>query len=320
MTFDHLSAAIARRGQSCNMLVIGQENGVAVDFAGQVAIVTGAGRGLGRSHAHMLAARGAKLIINDLGQDAQLVANEIIAAGGEAIAHCASVTDVAEMREMAARAMDQWGRIDVLINNAGILRDKSFAKMDLDDFRLVLDVHLMGSVVPTQAVWEVMRTQNYGRILMTTSGSGLFGNFGQANYSAAKMGLVGLAKTLSLEGARHDIRVNVLAPVAATPMLASVMPEELMRRFDPEDVSALALYLVSRQGPQGMICGAGGGAYHAAYMVLTEGVALPKAERTPEGVAAAFARIRERRGESVPQSGSDQSALILRKLEEIAER
>lgn len=195
---------------------------MSLDFSGRVAIVTGAGGGLGREHALALAKRGAKVVVNDLGgardgsggsaSAAQAVADEIIAAGGEAMANSASVTDFAAVQAMVQETMAKWGRIDILINNAGILRDKSFGKMELDDFRLVIEVHLMGSVNCCKAVWPVMSAQNYGRIMMTTSSSGLYGNFGQSNYSAAKLGLVGLMQTLSIEGAKHDIRVNALAP------------------------------------------------------------------------------------------------------------
>ena len=176
-------------------------------FDGRVAIVTGAGGGLGRQHALALAARGARVVVNDLGgtvdgnggtpKAAQAVVDEIRAAGGEAIANGASVTDAPAVQAMVEQALAAWGRVDILVNNAGILRDKSFGKMTLDDFRLVVDVHLMGAVNCTKAVWETMRAQNYGRIVMTTSSSGLYGNFGQANYGAAKMALVGLMQTLS---------------------------------------------------------------------------------------------------------------------------
>ena len=199
-----------------------------IRFDGRVAIVTGAGGGLGRLHALALAARGASVVVNDLGGTldgsggtptaANAVADEIRAAGGKAIANGASVTDLAAVQAMVAAAMTEWGRVDILVNNAGILRDKSFAKMEIDDFRAVMDVHLMGAVHCTKAVWETMRAQNYGRIVMTTSSSGLFGNFGQSNYGAAKMALVGLMQTLSIEGAKNDIRVNCLAPTAATRM------------------------------------------------------------------------------------------------------
>ena len=197
-----------------------------VPLRDRVAIVTGAGGGLGRQHALFLARKGARVVVNDVGQGAaDRVAAEIVAAGGEAIAVTASVTDEAAMASMVGRTMDAWGRVDILVNNAGILRDKSFAKMSLDDFRLVVDVHLMGSVITTKAVWDIMREQRHGRIVMTTSSSGLYGNFGQANYGAAKMALVGLMQTLAIEGEKYGIRVNCLAPTAATQMTQGVMPE-----------------------------------------------------------------------------------------------
>ena len=197
---------------------------MAIDLTGRVAIVTGAGGGLGRQHALLLARLGAKVVVNDLGSSvsgggaspsaAQAVVEEILAAGGVAVANGSSVTDFTQVEAMVAEVMARWGRVDILVNNAGILRDKSFTKMDLSDFRLVVDVHLMGAVHCTKAVWEVMRRQNYGRIVMTTSSSGLYGNFGQANYGAAKMALVGLMQTLAIEGAKNNIRVNCIAPTA----------------------------------------------------------------------------------------------------------
>jgi len=220
---------------------------MSVDLSGRVAIVTGAGGGLGREHALLLARLGAKVTVNDLGSSvggaegaavaAQQVVDEIVGAGGEALANGASVTDVEQVREMVAAAAARWGRVDILVNNAGILRDKTFAKMDLADFRLVLEVHLMGAVNCTKAVWDIMRAQNYGRIVMTTSSSGLYGNFGQSNYSAAKMALVGLMQTLALEGAKNDIRVNCLAPTAATGMMEGLLTAEAVAILHPGAVS-----------------------------------------------------------------------------------
>ena len=197
-----------------------------IDLTGRVAIVTGAGGGLGREHALLLARRGARVVVNDLDQaTADAVAVEINAAGGAAIGMAASVTDYATIKAMVDGTIARWGRVDILVNNAGILRDKTFAKMDLSDFRLVVEVHLMGAVNCTKAVWDHMRAQNYGRIVMTTSSSGLYGNFGQSNYGAAKMALVGLMQTLGLEGARNNIRVNCIAPTAATQMLEGLLPQ-----------------------------------------------------------------------------------------------
>ncbi|NCP10691.1 MAG: SDR family NAD(P)-dependent oxidoreductase [Sphingomonadales bacterium] len=295
-----------------------------INFTDRVAIVTGAGGGLGREYALELARRGAKVVVNDLGGSrdgtgtsdaADTVVAEIVAAGGEAIADGGSVTDFAQMEKMVAKASDKWGRIDILINNAGVLRDKSFAKMSPEDFAFVVDVHLIGSANATKAVWEVMRSQAYGRILMTSSSTGLYGNFGQANYGAAKLGLAGLAKTLALEGAKYDIRVNTLAPTAATRMTEDIFPEALLGLFAPETVAPAALYLVSDDAPTNMIMGAGAGVYQAAYVTLTEGVALAKADQTPEGVAAAIDRIRDRSHEIVPQSGGEQAATIVKLLQ-----
>jgi len=208
---------------------------------GQVAIVTGAGGGLGRAHALLLARRGARIVVNDMGEEAAAVAAEIVAAGGEAVAAVGSVTDVHFVSRMVADAHRTWGRIDILVNNAGILRDRSFARMELDDFRLVIEVHLMGAVICTKAVWDTMRRQAYGRIVMTTSSSGLYGNFGQSNYGAAKMALVGLMQTLGLEGEKYNIRVNCLAPTAATQMMEGLMPEETVQLIRPEYVSPAVL-------------------------------------------------------------------------------
>ncbi len=295
-----------------------------IRFDDRVAIVTGAGGGLGRSYALELAARGAKVVVNDLGGSrdgtgrsdaAAAVVAEIEAAGGSAIADGGNVTDYAAMQAMAARAIDAWGRIDILINNAGVLRDKSFAKMEPADFAFVVDVHLGGSANATKAVWDTMRDQAYGRILMTASSTGLFGNFGQANYGAAKLGLAGLTKTLAIEGAKYDIRVNTLAPTAATRMTQDIFPPALFDQFTPDAVTPAALYLVSGDAPTNVILGAGAGVYQAAYVTLTKGVALPEGERTVEGVAAAFDRIADRSGEIVPQSGNEQAATILKALQ-----
>lgn len=295
-----------------------------ISFEGRVAIVTGAGGGLGRAYALELARRGARVVVNDLGgardgtgsgDAAAKVVEEIRAAGGTAIASGASVTDPGQVEAMVAQAKAEYGGVHVLINNAGILRDKSFAKMSVEDFRAVVDVHLIGSAVCTKAVWETMREQAYGRILMTSSSTGLYGNFGQANYGAAKLGLAGLAKTLALEGAKYNVRVNTIAPVAATRMTEDLFPPELLARFRPELVAPAALFLVSEDAPTNTILGAGAGVVQAAYVTLTRGVALGEDERTPEGVAARFAEIAGREGETVPQSGADQTMAILQRLQ-----
>ncbi len=291
---------------------------MSIDFQGQVAIVTGAGGGLGRQHALALAARGAKVVVNDLGgardgsggsvSAAEAVAAEIRAAGGEAIGNGASVTDFAAVQAMVQQAVDTWGRVDILVNNAGILRDKTFAKMDLADFELVVNVHLMGAVNCTKAVWAIMTTQKYGRIVMTTSSSGLYGNFGQSNYGAAKMALVGLMQTLALEGTKNDIRVNCLAPTAATRMTEGLMPEQVLAALQPEAVVPAMLVLASKEAPTRTILCAGGGSFEAAHITLTEGVWLGNDAQTPERLAARLAEVCDRAAEKVPGSGSEQGA------------
>lgn len=296
---------------------------MSISFENKVAIVTGAGGGLGRAYALELARRGAKVVVNDLGATrdgsgasdaAAKVVEEIRSAGGEAMANGGSVTEYEQMVEMVAKAKEAWGGVHILINNAGILRDKTFAKMEPQDFELVVKVHLIGSAFATKACWETMREQNYGRILMTSSSSGLFGNFGQANYGAAKLGLVGLAKTLYLEGAKNNITVNSLAPVAATRMTADIFPEEAFAKFSPELVVPAALFLVSEDAPSNVIVGAGGGAYHSTNVTMGQPVILPEGERSVEGFAAHWAQIADRTGEGVPNSGMEQSNAILSAL------
>ncbi len=289
-----------------------------IEFKGRVAIVTGAGGGLGRQHALALAARGAKVLVNDLGgardgsggsvTAAEAVVAEIKAAGGEAMANGASVTDFAAVQAMVAQAVDAWGRVDILVNNAGILRDKSFAKMELADFELVVNVHLMGAVHCTKAVWPIMNEQKYGRIVMTTSSSGLYGNFGQSNYGAAKMALVGLMQTLSLEGAKNDIRVNCLAPTAATRMTEGLMPEAVLAALKPEAVVPAMLVLASQEAPNRTILCAGAGTFEAAHITMTQGVWLGTDAQTPERLAAHLAEVTDRTGDSVPQSGAAQGS------------
>jgi NAD(P)-dependent dehydrogenase (short-subunit alcohol dehydrogenase family) len=294
-----------------------------VSFDNRIAIVTGAGGGLGRAYAIELARRGAKVVVNDLGaardgsgssDAADRVVEEIERAGGAAIANGASVTNAEQVDELVARVKERWGAIHILINNAGILRDKSFAKMTIDEFRLVVEVHLLGSAICSKAVWETMREQAYGRILMTASSTGLFGNFGQANYGAAKLGLAGLARTLHLEGAKYNVRVNTIAPVAATRMTEDLMPPEMLASFAPENVVPAALFLVSEEAPSNVVVGAGAGVYQASFVTLTQGLALPPHERTPEAIAAGWDRIVDRTGEIIPQSGAEQSMLIMERL------
>jgi len=280
---------------------------MSIDFKGRVAIVTGAGGGLGRQHALGLAARGAKVLVNDLG-GADAVVEEIRKAGGEAIGNAASVTDFAAVEAMVRQAVDAWGKVDILVNNAGILRDKTFAKMDLADFRLVMDVHLMGSVNCTKAVWALMNAQKYGRIVMTTSSSGLYGNFGQSNYGAAKMALVGLMQTLSLEGAKNNVHVNCLAPTAATRMTEGLMPQAVLDALQPEYVVPAMLVLASEDAPNRTILCAGAGTFESAHITLTQGVHLGTDATTPERLAAQLAQVLDREGDMVPGSGSAQGA------------
>ena len=290
-----------------------------IRFDGRVAVVTGAGGGLGRQHALALAARGARVVVNDLGgtldgngatpHAALAVVEEIRVAGGLAIASRASVTDAVAVQAMINEAVQAWGRVDILVNNAGILRDKSFAKMTLDDFRVVVDVHLMGAVNCCKAVWDIMRAQNFGRIVMTTSSSGLYGNFGQANYGAAKMALVGLMQTLAIEGAKNNIRVNCLAPTAATRMTENLLPEAVLALLQPQAVTPGLLALVADDAPTRMILCAGAGAFERAHITLTEGVFIGLPDDAAEQVGAQFDAISERSGETVPEGGHAQGAL-----------
>ena len=288
-----------------------------ITFDEQVAIVTGAGHGLGRQHALALAARGAKVVVNDLGgardgsgsstTAAEAVVAEIEAAGGEAMANAANVTDRDAVGQMVADAVEAWGRIDILINNAGILRDRSFVKMSPEEWTSVIDVHLHGTGICTQAVWGQMREQSYGRIMVTSSSSGLYGNFGQANYGAAKLGVVGMMNTLKAEGAKYDIRVNALAPIAHTRMTDDILPEEAKDLLNPADVTPGVLFLVSKDAPNGVILAAGAGGYATAKIYETDGVWLPPEDRTPEGIAAHFDEISDPSNQKELTTGSDQT-------------
>jgi NAD(P)-dependent dehydrogenase (short-subunit alcohol dehydrogenase family) len=294
-----------------------------IRFDGKVAIVTGAGGGLGRQHALELARRGAKVVVNDLGgavdgsggssEAAQKVVAEIKAAGGEAMADGASVTDDAGVANLVKTTMDAWGRIDILIANAGILRDKSFSKMELADFQVVMDVHLMGTVKPTKAVWEIMKAQNYGRIVVTTSSTGLYGNFGQANYGAAKLSLVGFMNTIKIEGQKNNVHINAIAPVAATRMTENILPPQIADRLKPEYVTPGVVYLVSEEAPTGAILTAGAGTFALAHMCETEGVYLGEAGLSVEEVRDNWARITDPTGQRAYQNGGEQTQKFLAK-------
>lgn len=289
---------------------------MALDFKGRVAIVTGAGGGLGRQHALALAARGARVVVNDLGGSvtgaggsagaAQAVVDEIRAAGGQAIANTASVTDFEAVQAMVTQAIETFGQLDIVVSNAGILRDKTFAKMDLADFRAVLDVHLMGAVHCCKAAWPHMQARGYGRIVLTTSSSGLYGNFGQANYGAAKLALVGLMQTLALEGHKHGIRVNCLAPTATTRMTEGLFPPDMVQAFGPAAVTPAMLVLASEDAPTRTTLCAGAGAFEAAHITLTRGVYVGTGPDADEQLAALLPAVVDRAGETVPASGSRQ--------------
>lgn len=289
-----------------------------ISLRGRVAIVTGAGRGLGRTHALALAARGARIVVNDLGAArdgsgqaataAQQVADEIRASGGDAIADHGSVTDAAQVQEMVRCAVSRWGRVDILVNNAGVLRDRTFAKMELADFRFVLDVHLMGSVICTQAVWDAMREQRHGRIVFTTSSSGLYGNFGQSSYAAAKMALVGLMHTLHLEGAKYGIRVNCLSPSAATRMTGDIMPAEALAALSPALVSQGVVALAADEAPSRVILCAGAGMFEAAHVTLTHGIHAPDPASAADTILRRLDDVLARDREQVPASGPEQAA------------
>ncbi len=287
---------------------------MSIRYDGKVAVVTGAGGGLGRCHALELARRGAKVVVNDLGgavdgsggssEAALAVVDEIKKAGGEAMANGSSVSDPAGAQKIIQDAVDAYGRIDILINNAGILRDRTFKKMTLEDFRLVCDVHLMGSVNCTRAAWETMIAQGYGRIVMTTSSSGLYGNFGQSNYGAAKLALVGLMNTLKLEGAKYNVRVNTIAPVAATRMTEDIMPKEALEALRPELVTPAVLFLCSEDAPDGAIIEAGAGYYGRVQIVESAGVHLGSSV-SAEDVADNWAKISDMSEAKPHKSGGE---------------
>jgi NAD(P)-dependent dehydrogenase (short-subunit alcohol dehydrogenase family) len=297
------------------------EVSMSIKFDGQVVIVTGSGGGLGRCHALGFAARGAKVVIADFGgardgSGGSLVAAddvvaEIKAAGGEAMASAVNVTDMAQVEAMVSQVMSAWGRVDVLVNNAGILRDKSFAKLTMEDWKAVLDVHLMGSVHCSRAVWDIMKAQNYGRIIMTTSSTGAYGNFGQTNYGAAKLALVGFQKSLYLEGMKNNIYVNSILPVAATRMTQDVMPAEMLDMLKPEFVTPAVLFLSSAQAPNNTIISAGAGVYAVAQMVESEGMYFAPADQSPENILAHWDKISNPAGQRSLNAGSEHGQKIL---------
>ena len=294
-----------------------------IRFDNQVAIVTGAGNGLGKCHALELARLGAKVVVNDFGgardgsggstEAAEQVVAEIQAAGGEAIANGADVSSPEQVDAMVKQAMDTWGRIDVLINNAGILRDKSFVKMTQDDWDKVIAVHLTGSEICTRAVWPIMREQGYGRIVMTTSTSGLYGNFGQANYGAAKMAVAGLMNTLCIEGEKYNIKVNCIAPTAATRMTEDLMPPEVLAMLEPKEITPAVLFLCSNKAPTHRIVLAGAGCYAMVRLMESEGVYLDEDERNVDGVAAHFKQIGNMDNAREILAGGDHVTKILTK-------
>lgn len=297
---------------------------MSIRFDDQVAIVTGAGNGLGRSHAIELARRGAKVVVNDLGgardgsgsssEAALKVVAQIEAEGGQAIANGANVAKFDEVQEMVQQTMQAWGRVDVLVNNAGILRDKSFAKIEMDDFQLVVDVHLMGSVNCSKAVWGIMREQNYGRLVMTTSSSGMYGNFGQTNYGAAKMALIGFMNTLVLEGSKNNIHTNTLSPAAGTRMLEDLIEDkQIMDVLSVESVTAGLITLCDKDAPNRTILCAGAGGYAATHIYETEGIFLPPAEQTPENVRANIESINNPKGEKILTVGGQQTQKFVEK-------
>ena len=298
---------------------------MSIEFKNRVAIVTGAGGGLGRSHALALASRGVKVVVNDLGgsvdgsgagsEMAQNVVAEIKATGGEAITNGANVTKQDEVEAMVAEAIKAFGKVDILVNNAGILRDKSFSKMTMADWKLVVDVHLHGSATCTKAIWNHMKENQYGRIVMTTSSSGMYGNFGQTNYGAAKAGLSGFMRTLCLEGAKYDIRINTLSPTARSRMTENLMPEEILEKLTVDSVTAGLVYLVSDDAPNRMILCAGAGGYSETKVFETQGINLSEGEQTAENVAKFIDKIRDISGQEEFTNGGQQGTKFLTRIQ-----
>jgi len=296
-----------------------------IRYDGKVVIVTGAGGGLGRCHALEFAKRGAKVVVNDMGgavdgtggnsAAAEAVVKEITTAGGTAVANGASVTDDAGVAHLVKQTMDTYGRVDVLIANAGILRDKSFSKMELKDFDAVMQVHVMGTVKPAKALWEIMKTQRYGRIVVTTSSTGLYGNFGQNNYGTAKLGLVGFMNTLKLEGAKDNIKVNAICPVAGTRMTENLMPPEMLAALKPEYVTPAVVFLASDDAPTGVIISAGAGVFSSAQIVESSGMNLGHGADA-DTVAANWAKISDFTGAKHFTMGGEHGAHIFERMKD----
>ena len=293
---------------------------MSIRFDDQVAIVTGAGGGIGKEHALELARRGAKVVVNDLGGSvdgsgtsdaAEAVVQQIKDAGGEAMANGASVTDLSAIQDMVKEVMDKWGRIDILVNNAGILRDKSFHNVTLDDFNLVMDVHFQGTLNCTHTIYPIMRQQGYGRIVFTSSSSGVYGNFGQSNYGAAKMAIVGLMNTLKIEGQKYNVFSNSITPVAYTRMTEGLIPEDFGKNLQPEYVTPAVIYLSGEDAPNGVIIAAGAGVYARIITHETMGVSLGTGEdMTPENIAANWDTISDMDDARALQNGGEQTLKI----------
>jgi len=297
---------------------------MSIRFDDQVAIVTGAGGGIGKQHALELARRGAKVVVNDLGggvdgtgtSDAsEAVVDQILSEGGEAIANGASVTDLDAIKDMTEQVVSKWGKIDILVNNAGILRDKTFHNVSMNDFNLVMDVHFQGTLNCTHTIYPIMRKNGYGRIVFTSSSSGVFGNFGQSNYGAAKMAMVGLMNTLKLEGQKYNVFSNTITPVAYTRMTENLMPEDFGKQFQPEYVTPAVLYLASDQAPNGAIMAAGAGVFSRILIHETMGISLGTGEdMTPENISASWEKISDMSDARLLQNGGEQTLKIFELL------
>lgn len=297
---------------------------MSIRFDDQVAIVTGAGGGIGKQHALELARRGAKVVVNDLGggvdgtgtSDAsEAVVDQILSEGGEAIANGASVTDLDAIKDMTEQVVSKWGKIDILVNNAGILRDKTFHNVSMDDFNLVMDVHFQGTLNCTHTIYPIMRENGYGRIVFTSSSSGVFGNFGQSNYGAAKMAMVGLMNTLKLEGQKYNVFSNTITPVAYTRMTENLMPEDFGKQFQPEYITPAVLYLASNQAPNGAIMAAGAGVFSRILIHETMGISLGTGEdMTPENISASWEKISDMSDAKLLQNGGEQTLKIFELL------